>query len=143
VTSLQGRLKKLESLLTDPSGLVPHSEKWRNTGSAGLIVGQMIRVSGLGSGCRSKPPVRSSHAHPTMTHFERRLKKLEALLTDSSALVPYSPRWFEYWDEQMYFILTGREVKPGQLPPDGLVAVLRYAVQSPASLVSTIPASDD
>jgi hypothetical protein len=28
VTSLRRRLKKLEALLTDPSGLVPHSEKW-------------------------------------------------------------------------------------------------------------------
>jgi hypothetical protein len=78
-----------------------------------------------------------------MTNLERRLKKLEALLTDSSALVPYSPRWFEYWDEQMYFVLTGREVKPGKLSPEGLVAVLRYVVQTPASLVNTIPASDD
>ena len=103
----------------------------------------MIPVSGPGNGCRSKPPVRSSHAHPTMTNFERRLKKLEALLTDSSVLVPYSPQWFEYWDEQMYFILTGGAVKPGKLPPEGLIAVLRYTVQSPASLVNTIPASDD
>jgi hypothetical protein len=78
-----------------------------------------------------------------MTNLKRRLKKLQALLTDSSALVPYSPRWLEYWDEQMYFILTGREVKPGKLSPDGLIAVLRYAVQNPASLVNTIPASDD
>jgi hypothetical protein len=28
VTNLQRRLKNLESLLTDPSGLIPHSEKW-------------------------------------------------------------------------------------------------------------------
>jgi hypothetical protein len=28
MTNLQRRLKKLESALTDPSGLVPHSQKW-------------------------------------------------------------------------------------------------------------------
>ena len=42
-----------------------------------------------------------------MTNLQRPLKKLEAQLTDSSALVPYSPQWFEYWDEQMHFTLTG------------------------------------
>jgi hypothetical protein len=66
-----------------------------------------------------------------VTNLERRLTKLEALRIDSSALVPNSPQWFVYWDEQMYFILTGREVKPLKLPPEGLVAVLRYTVQNP------------
>jgi hypothetical protein len=28
MTKLDGRLKKLESLLTDVSGLVPHTKKW-------------------------------------------------------------------------------------------------------------------
>jgi len=28
VTSLHRRLKKLETQLTDPSGLVPHTQKW-------------------------------------------------------------------------------------------------------------------
>jgi hypothetical protein len=42
-----------------------------------------------------------------VTNLQRPLKKLEAQLTDSSALVPYSPQWFEYWDEQMHFTLTG------------------------------------
>jgi hypothetical protein len=74
-----------------------------------------------------------------MTNLERRLKKLEALRSDSSALVPYSPQWFQYWDEQIYFGLMGTEVNPTPLPPERLVAVLRYVVQSPDSLVSTIP----
>jgi hypothetical protein len=79
-----------------------------------------------------------------MTKLERRIQKLEAFRTDASALVTYSPQWLEYWDEQIYFGLTGREVKPTrQLPPDRLLAVLRYVVQSPASLVNTIPASND
>jgi hypothetical protein len=45
---------------------------------------------------RSRPPARSSAVHLTMTNLERRLKKLEALRTDASGLVPYSPEWFEY-----------------------------------------------
>jgi hypothetical protein len=28
VTNLQRRLKKLEALLADPTGLVPHTQKW-------------------------------------------------------------------------------------------------------------------
>jgi hypothetical protein len=28
MTNLQRRLNKLETLLTDPAGFVPHSEKW-------------------------------------------------------------------------------------------------------------------
>jgi len=28
MTNLRRRLNKLEALLTDPSGLVPHSQKW-------------------------------------------------------------------------------------------------------------------
>lgn len=32
-----------------------------------------------------------------MTRTSRRLKKLERFLTDSSGLVPCSPRWFTYW----------------------------------------------
>jgi hypothetical protein len=73
-----------------------------------------------------------------MKNLERRLKKLEASRTDSSGLVPYSPQWLEYWDEQIYFGVTGKEVTPGKLSPDEVIEVLRYTVQNPASLVSTI-----
>ena len=37
-----------------------------------------------------------------MTNLQRRLTKLEALLTDPSGLVPQSQRWLEYWDRQIY-----------------------------------------
>jgi hypothetical protein len=76
-----------------------------------------------------------------VTNLKRRLKKLEARRTDSNGLVPYSPEWFEYWDEQIYFGVMGREVKPGKLSPDEVIEVLRYTVQNPASLVRTIPVS--
>jgi hypothetical protein len=77
-----------------------------------------------------------------VTNLERRLKKLEALRTDSSALVPYSPQWFEYWDDQICFGLTGREAKSTrQLPPIGS---WRFSgIRCRAPLVNTIPESND
>jgi hypothetical protein len=33
----------------------------------------------------------------TMTNLHRRLRKLEALLSDPSGLVPYSEKWLDYW----------------------------------------------
>jgi hypothetical protein len=32
-----------------------------------------------------------------MTNLERRLNKLEGLLTDVSGLVPHTEKWLEYW----------------------------------------------
>ena len=32
-----------------------------------------------------------------MSNLQRRLKKLEALLTDDAGLVPHSPQWLAYW----------------------------------------------
>jgi hypothetical protein len=95
---MRATIKRLEHLeRTRPAAISCRTRRsgW-NTGSAGLIVGQMIPVPGLGNGCRSKPSVRTSHAHPAMTNLERRLKKLEALLADSSALVPHSQAWFAH-----------------------------------------------
>ena len=57
--------------------------------------------------------------------------------------MPYSPQGFEYWDEQIYFGVTGREVKPGKLSPEELVEVLRYTVQNPVRLASRYRASND
>jgi hypothetical protein len=33
-----------------------------------------------------------------MTNLQRRLKKLEAQLTDPTGLVPHSQKWLEYWE---------------------------------------------
>jgi len=32
-----------------------------------------------------------------MTNLRRRLRKLDALLSDPSGLVPYSEKWLDYW----------------------------------------------
>ena len=42
-----------------------------------------------------------------MTNLERRLKKLETLRTDSSGLVPHSPKWFEHWYKQLDLYIAG------------------------------------
>ena len=67
----------------------------------------MIPVSGLGVNARSKPPVRPSQAHPTMTNLERRLEKLEALRADSSGLVPHSQAWFAHLYKQLDLYIAG------------------------------------
>jgi len=35
-----------------------------------------------------------------VTNIQRRLKKLEALVTDTTGLVPHSPAWVAYWSER-------------------------------------------
>lgn len=43
-----------------------------------------------------------------MTNLQRRLKKLEAYLTDPSGRVPHTQKWLEYWDRQFNLFLTGQ-----------------------------------
>ncbi len=42
-----------------------------------------------------------------MTNLERRLKKLEALRTDSSGLMPHSSKWFEHWYKKLDSYIVG------------------------------------
>jgi hypothetical protein len=44
-----------------------------------------------------------------MTSLNRRLKKLEALLTDPTGFVPGSQGWLEYWDKQLHLYITGQD----------------------------------
>jgi hypothetical protein len=60
-----------------------------------------------------------------MTNLQRRLRKLERALTDSSGLIPNSPRWLAYWQERIPKILNG-EVKE-RMP---LEAVRAWVVNS-------------
>jgi hypothetical protein len=45
-----------------------------------------------------------------MTHLQRRLKKLEGMLTDPAGLVPHTQKWLEYWDRQYHLYLTGQDL---------------------------------
>jgi hypothetical protein len=46
-----------------------------------------------------------------MSNLQRRLKKLEALLTDDAGLVPGSQRWLDYWLEQFDRTVRGEEAR--------------------------------
>lgn len=63
-----------------------------------------------------------------MSNLIRRLKKLEALLTDDAGLVPGSEQWLAYWIDRTDKILQGDdEVKGYQIPFEVLDAILETA----------------
>jgi hypothetical protein len=71
-----------------------------------------------------------------MTHLQRRLKKLEAVLTDPMGLVPDTPRWLEYWDRQYYLYLSGQDRNAIWYSSIAAYrAVMKYAGESAGSLV--------
>ena len=41
------------------------------------------------------------------SNLQRRLRKLEAQLTDQSQLVPHTKRWLLYWTERLGRLFTG------------------------------------
>jgi hypothetical protein len=45
-----------------------------------------------------------------MTNLARRLRKLEAGIVDSHGLTRFSPRWWEYWNEEFERMQTGEDV---------------------------------
>jgi len=63
-----------------------------------------------------------------MSNLNRRLKKLEELMTDDSGLVPGSARWMAYWTERVDKILAGDdEVKGCQIPLEVWDAIMQRA----------------
>ena len=59
-----------------------------------------------------------------MSNLQRRLKKLEARLTDDAGLVPHSPRWLAYWTERIDRLLNGEEEGTGRIPLEVVDAIL-------------------
>jgi hypothetical protein len=52
-----------------------------------------------------------------MTNLERRLRKLEAVLTDHTGLVPHTKPWLDYWLATYERLDDGQEdVQPGSIP---------------------------
>lgn len=43
-------------------------------------------------------------------NLSRRIKKLEARVTDAIGLVPHSPQWCEYWDDKLSRFAVGEDV---------------------------------
>jgi hypothetical protein len=52
-----------------------------------------------------------------MTSLQRRLGKLEALLIDSSGLVPHTARWLEYWRNWLDRSANDPNFQPQELMP--------------------------
>jgi hypothetical protein len=44
-----------------------------------------------------------------MKQLQRRMRKLEGILTDPAGLVPHTHKWLEYWDRQFYLYMTGQD----------------------------------
>jgi hypothetical protein len=62
-----------------------------------------------------------------MSNLQRRLKKLEALVTDDTGLVPGSPRWLAYWNERLNKFIAGEDdLRDGKIP----LEVIRAYVQT-------------
>jgi hypothetical protein len=62
-----------------------------------------------------------------MSNLNRRLKKLEELMTDDSGLVPGSARWMAYWTERVDKILAGDDEVKGQIPLEVFDAIVKAA----------------
>lgn len=62
-----------------------------------------------------------SQVGDAMRNLERRLRKLERFLTDSSGLIPHSPAWMEYWMKELEDAIERRE--SGQKKPIPLEAI--------------------
>jgi hypothetical protein len=45
-----------------------------------------------------------------MVRFDRRLRQLEAQLTDRSGLVPHTQQWFDYWITRVDKLLAGEKL---------------------------------
>jgi len=58
-----------------------------------------------------------------MTNLRRRLKKLEASVTDDAGLVPHSPHWLTYWCERIDDLTNGRNNGTRRIPLEALDAI--------------------
>jgi hypothetical protein len=78
------------------------------------------------------------------SRVERRLQKLEAVLTDDSRFVPNSKEWIVYWDRQFYLYMTGQDRNATrQSSVEAFRAVMKYAEENSASLVGSIPPNEE
>jgi hypothetical protein len=79
-----------------------------------------------------------------MTNLRRRLRKVEAQLTDSCGLVPYSQKWLHHWEQRIYRMLTGEEPgTPGCIPLEAYDAVRDYTEEHRSSLMNQVELRDE
>ncbi len=61
-----------------------------------------------------------------MTNLERRLRKIEKLLTDVSYFAPHTREWLAYWELRVDRILTGED--SGLIPLEVCDAIVAAGV---------------
>ena len=67
-----------------------------------------------------------------MSNLQRRLKKLETVMTDDSGLVPGSPRWLAHWTERLSKFIAGEDdLKDDKIPLEVIRAYIRSAESDP------------
>jgi hypothetical protein len=67
-----------------------------------------------------------------MARLERRLRKLEARLTDRSRLVPHTQRWLDYWIEKLDKLVNGEPVEE-KIPVEFLDVLIARADAAPGA----------
>jgi len=72
-----------------------------------------------------------------MSNLLRRLRNLEARLTDASGLVPHSQPWLDYWSAKMDGIILGEE--RGRIPLAVVDALLKVALADNAPISDPEP----
>jgi hypothetical protein len=66
-----------------------------------------------------------------MAGFERRLRKLEARLTDRSGLMPHTKAWWAYWMPKVDRLITGEEAgEPSGIPLEVCDAIIASVLRS-------------
>jgi hypothetical protein len=61
-----------------------------------------------------------------MGRLDRRLRKLEARLTDRSRLMPHTPQWFDYWMARLDKLVNGDPVEE-KIPFEFLDVLIKRA----------------
>jgi hypothetical protein len=69
---------------------------------------------------------------PGRSNLLRRIEELETQWTDGSGLVPDSPEWLSFWQEQVRLYETGQPHV--RLTLEGVRAVMQATPDEPASL---------
>lgn len=77
-----------------------------------------------------------------MTNLQRRLRKLEACLTDPSGLVPHTQKLLEYWDRQFNLFLTGQDPNALRNCSVDVLRAVMSRVGTRASMAGSIPNDD-
>jgi hypothetical protein len=79
------------------------------------------------------------HSEIPMTNLQRRLRKLEDILTDPAGLAPHTRKWLEYWDRQFYLYMTGQDRNAIWLSSiEAYRAVMKFAGEDASSLVRRV-----